>query len=65
MPDAGLTPREREVVELVAHGLEDREIAARLLMSVHTVRTHLRHVRAKTGPTNRVELARLWELGRL
>jgi DNA-binding CsgD family transcriptional regulator len=53
----GLTPTERRVVELVGEGLPNAEIAGRLLMGVTTVKTHLTHVFAKLGVTNRTELA--------
>ena len=52
-----LTPTERQVVDLVADGLTNPEIAERLLMARGTVKTHLEHVYAKTGLRNRAELA--------
>lgn len=52
-----LTPTEREVVGLVAEGLTNPQIAARLFMSRGTVKTHLSHVFAKLGTANRTELA--------
>jgi len=52
-----LTPREREVLDLLAQGLTNPRIADRLSVSVATVRTHLSHLYAKLGCTNRVELA--------
>lgn len=61
-PDAsvrGLTAREREVLELVAVGRTYGEIARALMISQKTVSTHVSHLLAKTGTTNRVELARL------
>ena len=42
-----LTPREREVLALVAQGLSDAEIAERLVLSPHTVHRHVGNVRAK------------------
>lgn len=54
---SSLTPGERDVVRLVAAGLSNKEIAARLLMSPHTVKTHLTHVYAKLGIESRVQLA--------
>jgi DNA-binding CsgD family transcriptional regulator len=54
---ASLTPTEQRVVELVAHGLTNPEIAEQLLMARGTVKTHLEHVFAKTGLRNRAELA--------
>jgi DNA-binding CsgD family transcriptional regulator len=54
---ASLTPTEQHVVDLVAEGLTNPEIAQRLLMARGTVKTHLEHVYAKTGHRNRAELA--------
>jgi len=45
--DAVLTPREREVLALVADGLTDGAIAERLFLTRRTVETHLGHVFAK------------------
>ncbi|MCZ2826912.1 MULTISPECIES: helix-turn-helix transcriptional regulator [unclassified Modestobacter] len=54
-----LTPAERDVVRLVADGGTNREVAARLFLSPHTVNTHLRNAFTKLGVRSRVELARL------
>ena len=54
---ASLTPTERDVARLVAEGLANNEIAARLFISRRTVQTHLTHVYAKLGITSRVQLA--------
>lgn len=51
-----LSVREVEVVRLVAEGLQDKEIAARLLISTRTVHSHLVNARAKTGAPNRTAL---------
>jgi DNA-binding CsgD family transcriptional regulator len=56
---ASLTPTEREVVALVVEGLNNPEIAARLLMGRGTVKTHLAHVFSKLEVANRTELASL------
>jgi predicted ATPase/DNA-binding CsgD family transcriptional regulator len=53
----GLSVREREVAELVAHGLSNKEIAARLHLSVRTVESHVRHMLTKVGLVNRTQLA--------
>ena len=53
-----LTPTELRVVEQVADGLTNPQIAEALLMSRSTVKTHLVHVYAKLGFSNRAELAR-------
>jgi DNA-binding CsgD family transcriptional regulator len=46
---ARLTKREREVLALLAEGLDPREIATRLVLSRKTVATHLEHVLCKLG----------------
>jgi HD-GYP domain-containing protein (c-di-GMP phosphodiesterase class II) len=51
---AGLSPREIEVLRLIARGLSSREIADRLTLSAKTVRNHTEHIYAKTGAGNRV-----------
>jgi len=52
-----LSPREREVLELVAGGLRNREIADALFLSEATVKTHVRHVLDKLRLRNRAEAA--------
>jgi DNA-binding CsgD family transcriptional regulator len=52
-----LTRREAEVAELTAQGRTNAEIAARLHMSLPTVKTHLLHIMGKTESTNRTHLA--------
>jgi DNA-binding CsgD family transcriptional regulator len=54
-----LTPREREVAELVAAGLRDAEIATQIYLSPFTVKGHLKSVYRKLGVASRVELTRL------
>ena len=56
---SGLTWREGEIVTLVAEGLTNKAIAARLEMSVRTVEGHINHVFTKLGVESRTELARL------
>lgn len=58
-PVPGLTAREREVLDLVAAGLSNTDIAARLHIGVTTVKTHITSLMAKTGSPNRVRLALL------
>lgn len=53
--DHDLTPREREVLEYVAAGLSDEEVAARLGISQRTARNHLTNAYAKIGAHNRAE----------
>ena len=52
----GLSPREREVVQLVALGKTSRDIADELSVSIETVRTHIRNALAKTGTRTRAQL---------
>src|SRR3954447_959671 len=54
-----LTPRETEVLRLVADGLSNRQIGRRLEVSEATVGKHLEHVYARTGVGNRVQAAAL------
>ena len=52
-----LTAAEREVVSLVARGLSNKQVGARLSISPRTVETHLAHVFGKLGIGSRIELA--------
>ena len=52
-----LTPTEQRIVELAVGGLSNKEIAARLVVSVYTVERHLSHVYAKLGIRSRTQLA--------
>ncbi|AFT99302.1 response regulator transcription factor [Nocardia brasiliensis] len=53
----GLTGRETEVLALVAEGLANADIAARLHLGITTVKTHVANLLVKTGTANRVQLA--------
>jgi predicted ATPase/DNA-binding CsgD family transcriptional regulator len=53
-----LTRREHEIAELVAEGLTNREIAARLVISRRTAESHIEHILAKLGFTSRAQIAR-------
>ncbi|MCL2583899.1 MAG: LuxR C-terminal-related transcriptional regulator [Streptosporangiales bacterium] len=54
-----LTSREREIAALVAEGLSNREIAAKLVISKRTVDAHVEHIFGKLGLSSRVQLT-LW-----
>ncbi len=54
LPD-DLTPREAEVLKLLAAGLSNGEIARELIISEHTVKTHINHVFAKTRSRDRAQ----------
>jgi DNA-binding NarL/FixJ family response regulator len=54
LPD-DLTPREAEVLTLIAGGLSNREIAAKLFVSEATVKTHINHVFSKIGVRDRAQ----------
>ncbi|GAA3800650.1 response regulator transcription factor [Streptomyces coacervatus] len=61
---ASLTPREREVLVLLADGMSNREIARRLVISAETVKDHVGGVLTKLGTDNRVRAAAIaWQAG--
>ena len=53
----GLTRRETEIAALLAEGLSNKEIAARLVISQRTVETHVDHILSKLGMTSRAQVA--------
>ena len=52
-----LTPRERDVAELIAEGLSNEQIAQRLVLTPGTVANHVAHILAKLGVQSRVQIA--------
>ena len=55
-----LTRREKEVLELLAEGMTYQEIAADLVVSVHTVDSHVRSIYRKLGVGNRTKAVIKW-----
>ncbi|WP_371378521.1 response regulator transcription factor [Sporomusa aerivorans] len=54
--DIVLTPREREIVQIMAMGKTNKEISKMLCIGLETVKSHIRNLFAKTGTSSRVEL---------
>ena len=54
-PFEPLSEREREILQLVAEGLSNQQIAQRLVLSLHTVKLHVKHLLAKLDSTNRTQ----------
>jgi two-component system, NarL family, nitrate/nitrite response regulator NarL len=54
---AQVTPREREVINLIAEGLNSEEIAGRLRIATYTVRSHVRNVMEKLMLHTRLQIA--------
>jgi len=57
--DRGMTPRELEILSLIAQGLSTREIAAKLFVSENTVKTHSSRVFDKLGARRRTQAVQL------
>jgi predicted ATPase/DNA-binding CsgD family transcriptional regulator len=57
LAELGLTRREREVVRLIAEGLTNREIAARLVVAQRTAEGHVENILSKLGFTSRAQVA--------
>jgi DNA-binding CsgD family transcriptional regulator len=55
--DQRLTPRELEVIDLIGAGLSTKEISARLNLSSHTVKSHVRNVMVKLALHTRLQIA--------
>jgi len=58
-PEEHLTPREQEVLQLMAEGLPNKTIAARLKVSLHTAKFHVASILAKLGASSRTEAVTL------
>ncbi len=52
-----MTPRERQVINLIAEGMSNKEISARLHVAVHTVKSHVRNVMEKLALHSRLQIA--------
>lgn len=57
LPEVQLSPREREVLQLLAQGLTNREIARSLTVSASTIKIHVEHILAKLGVSDRTQAA--------
>ena len=58
MNDSPLTARERNVLELMAKGLKQKQIAGELFINMETARTHIKNAYKKLGAHNKVEALR-------
>jgi two-component system, NarL family, response regulator LiaR len=65
MNELGITPRELEILGLIAAGLSNREIAGRLFVSENTVKTHASRVFDKLGARRRTQAVQLGKEARL
>ena len=64
LKDLGITPRELEILELIAHGLSNREIADKLFVSENTVKTHSSRLFDKLSARRRTQAVQIGkELG--
>jgi NarL family two-component system response regulator LiaR len=62
--ELGVTPREREILELIANGMSNREIAEKLFVSENTVKTHSSRLFDKLGAKRRTQAVQMGkELG--
>lgn len=59
-PDLGLSERQAEIMDLIASGLTNLEVARRCYLSEKTVKNHVNHIFARLGVRNRAEAVSLW-----
>lgn len=57
LSDVRLTPREREVIDLISEGLSNKEISARMRVASHTVKSHVRNIMEKLALHTRLQIA--------
>jgi DNA-binding NarL/FixJ family response regulator len=57
LDDVRMTPREREVIDLISEGLSNKDIALRLGIAPHTVKSHVRNVMEKLAVHTRLQIA--------
>jgi len=57
LEDVRMTPRELEIIELIGEGLSNKEIARRLDIAAHTVKSHVRNVMEKLALHTRLQIA--------
>ncbi len=57
----GLTAREIEILEYIAMGYQNKEIASSFFVSLHTIKTHIKHIFAKLNATTRTEAVRRFQ----
>jgi DNA-binding NarL/FixJ family response regulator len=57
LDEVRMTPREREVIDLIGEGLSNKEIAQRLNIATHTVKSHVRNVMEKLALHTRLQIA--------
>ena len=60
-----LTPRERQVAELIARGYTNPQIAAALTITRETTKTHVSNILSKLGVNSRIDVRQIWSSQRL
>jgi LuxR family maltose regulon positive regulatory protein len=63
--DCPLTARERDVLHLLANGLQQKQIANKLFITIQTTRTHIKNAYKKLGAHNKVDALRksgIWQI---